>query len=217
MTVTPPAGRVVFLNGGSSSGTSTIGRALQAKLEGGWLLIGVDVLNWLLPVEMTRSPSGISVIDGEIHRGAAFLSAYNWFQHSVAALCRAGQNVTVDGVLADGGAGQRNWASSFEGIAVIWVGVCCSGPVAKARESDRGDRSRGVAGRYTDCVHQGVNYDIDVDTTAASVADSVSSIAGALLDRWGVASGNRENGRDGLPARTALCADGSGSAAPWER
>ena len=86
MTEFPATGRAIFLNGGSSSGKSTIGRMLQSALNGVWLLIGIDVLIWLLPVELTEGPSGFSVVDGEIHRGPEFRTSIRGFgirlQHS---------------------------------------------------------------------------------------------------------------------------------------
>jgi chloramphenicol 3-O phosphotransferase len=217
MAESPSTGRAIVLNGGSSSGKSTIGRALQSVLVGDWLLIGIDVLIWLLPVEMVGSPAGFSVADGEIRRGPAFLRAYEGFQHSIAALCRAGQNVIIDEVLIDGIAGQRTWAASLAGIDAVWVGVRCEPDIAMARESERGDRPVGIAGHYADRVHRGVDYDIDVDTSAASLEDTLSVIVGALPDRWSVTPGVRRSGREALPPRSAWRADGSRSLAPWER
>ena len=147
MTESREAGRAIFLNGGSSSGKSTIGRMLQSALNGVWLLIGIDVLIWLLPVELTEGPSGFSVADGEIHRGPAFRNVYEGFQHSVAALCRAGQNVIIDEVLIDGGADQAQWEIALTGIDTVWIGVRCDREVAIARESARGDRPIGIAAR----------------------------------------------------------------------
>jgi chloramphenicol 3-O phosphotransferase len=217
MTESPATGRVIVLNGGSSSGKSTIGRAVQSAMDGDWLLIGIDVLIWMLPVELVGSRSGLSVVDGEIRRGPAFRSAYEGFQHGVAALCRAGQNVVIDDVLIDGGADQRRWTAALAGIDAVWVGVRCDGEIAVARESARGDRPVGVAARYADCVHRGVDYDIDVDTGAASVEDTLAVIAGALLDRWGVGPSSHEPATDALPPRSAWGADGARSLAPWER
>ena len=37
-------GRVIILNGGSSAGKTTLGRALQSAIPGPWLLLGIDLL-----------------------------------------------------------------------------------------------------------------------------------------------------------------------------
>jgi chloramphenicol 3-O phosphotransferase len=182
-----------------------------------WLLIGIDVLIWLLPVELTEGPSGFSVVDGEIRRGPVFRSIYEVFQHSVAALCRGGQNVIIDDVLIDGGSDQGQWKLSLTDIETIWIGVHCDREVAMAREAARGDRPDGIAERYSECVHQGVIYDIDVSTSALSVEDTVDSVTRELRERWGLTS--RAQGRvpDTLPPRSALSADRARSLAPWER
>ena len=108
-------------------------------------MIGIDVLIWLLPVELTEGPSGFWVVDGEIHRGPAFRDVYQGFQHSVAALCRAGQNVIIDEVLIDGGADQAQWEIALTVIDTVWIGIRCDREVAIARESARGDRPIGIA------------------------------------------------------------------------
>ena len=210
-------GRAIFLNGGSSSGKSTIGRALQSTLRGVWLLIGIDALIWLLPVELTEGPSGFSVVDGEIRRGPAFRSVYAGFQHSVAALCRAGQHVIIDDVLIGGGIDQRQWEEALTGIDTMWIGVRCNGEVATARESERGDRPLGLAERYAERVHRGVDYEVDVDTSASSLDDTVDLVTAAVLERWDIAPRPREQGRDTLPPRSALSPHSSRSPAPWER
>src|SRR4029078_7348432 len=45
----PRSGRVIVLNGTSSSGKSTLSRALQARLDGPWLGIGIDTVVFALP------------------------------------------------------------------------------------------------------------------------------------------------------------------------
>ena len=162
-------------------------------------MIGIDVLIWLLPVELTEGPSGFSVVDGEIHRGPAFRNVYQGFQHSVAALCRAGQNVIIDEVLIDGGADQAQWGIVLTGIDTVWIGVRCDREVAIARESARRDRPIGIAARYAESVHQSVHYDIEVNTSAASVEDTSDIVTRALVERWGLARRAAKPARDALP------------------
>ncbi|MQA27838.1 MAG: chloramphenicol phosphotransferase, partial [Micromonosporaceae bacterium] len=46
-----------------------------------------------------------------------------------------------------------------------WVGVRCESAVAAGREIARGDRVRGMAAAQAEVVHEGVFYDLEVDTT----------------------------------------------------
>jgi chloramphenicol 3-O phosphotransferase len=48
---------------------------------------------------------------------------------------------------------------------VLWVGVRCESAVAAGREVARGDRPQGMAASQADAVHDGVFYDVVVDTT----------------------------------------------------
>jgi chloramphenicol 3-O phosphotransferase len=48
---------------------------------------------------------------------------------------------------------------------VLWVAVRCDSAVAAGRELARGDRVRGMAMSQAEVVHQGVAYDLEVDTT----------------------------------------------------
>ena len=50
-----------MLNGTSSSGKSTLMRALQARLDGAWLGVGIDTVVFALPSDTSTSPSGRGV------------------------------------------------------------------------------------------------------------------------------------------------------------
>ena len=71
-------GRILFLNGGSSAGKTTLGRSLQSVLSDPWLLLGIDLLIWTLPPEMIDDPEGLSVSEGVI-TGGLFMSLYAAF------------------------------------------------------------------------------------------------------------------------------------------
>jgi chloramphenicol 3-O phosphotransferase len=121
---------VIFLNGGSSSGKLTIGRKLQSLLAGTWLLLGIDVLIWTLPVELMASREGITIDQGVIERGSDFLAVYAGFRHAVGALCLSGINVIVDDVLLEGRDDQLGWTDALGEVETCWVAVRCDPRVA---------------------------------------------------------------------------------------
>jgi chloramphenicol 3-O phosphotransferase len=84
----------------------------------------------------------------------------------VVTMARAGLGVILDEVLLDGGAGQRRLASALEGLSVLWVGVHCDPAVAVEREKARPGRVGGMAASQATRMHDGVVYDVVVDTTA---------------------------------------------------
>ena len=159
--------QVVVLNGGSSSGKSGIVRCLQAILPDPWLAIGVDTLVDAMPVSMQSTDDGIEFGgDGAVNVGPAFRTLEAAWMHGVAAMVRAGARVIIDEVFLGGAASQRRWRQALDGFDVLWVGVRCDAGVAAGREVARGDRVRGMAESQVDLVHQGVAYDLEVDTTS---------------------------------------------------
>jgi chloramphenicol 3-O phosphotransferase len=158
--------QVIVLNGGSSSGKSGIVRCLQAVLPGTWLALGVDAFVDALPAKMRGSDEGITfAADGGVSVGAEFRALDAAWAQGVAAMARAGARIVVDDVFLGGPASQRRWRDALDGLRVLWVGVRCDEAVAAGREIARGDRVPGTAAAQAHAVHEGVVYDLEVDTT----------------------------------------------------
>ncbi|MEV5175405.1 chloramphenicol phosphotransferase CPT [Streptomyces flaveolus] len=157
---------MVLLNGGSSAGKSGIARCLQAVLPGPWLVFGIDSLVDALPPNLQGSDGGIEFAeDGGVRIGADFRALEAAWMEGVAATARAGARIVVDDVFLGGAASQQRWRKALTGLDVLWVGVRCDAEVAAAREIARGDRTLGMAAAQADVVHDGVSYDLEVDTT----------------------------------------------------
>jgi chloramphenicol 3-O phosphotransferase len=95
----------------------------------------------------------------------------------VAAMAQAGARIIVDDVFLGGAASQQRWQQALGPLPVLWVGVRCDGAVAAAREIARGDRPAGMAASQAEVVHQGVSYDVEVDTTHTEALDCARTIA----------------------------------------
>jgi chloramphenicol 3-O phosphotransferase len=81
------------LNGGSSSGKTSVARELQNILDGGWLRLGVDTLLEAVPPAML-GPDGLELTaDGEVKVGADFAAVEDWWMAGVAAMVHAGARV----------------------------------------------------------------------------------------------------------------------------
>uniref|UniRef100_UPI00055E2D73 phosphotransferase-like protein n=1 Tax=Promicromonospora kroppenstedtii TaxID=440482 RepID=UPI00055E2D73 len=63
--------------------------------------------------------------------------------------------------------------------------VRCDPVVAGRREAARGDRVPGMAAKQADVVHQGVAYDLEVDTTRTASPDCALTIAAHLRSSRG--------------------------------
>jgi len=159
---------VIVLNGGSSSGKSSIAACLQHQLEGTWLTLGVDDLIRALSHGPTDTTAGGSLrfsSDGSISVGEAFHQAEAAWYQGLGAIARAGAPVIADEVFLDGGRSQARLEAALRGLSVVWVGVRCDPDVAETRETQRADRIRGQARDQAVRVHNGVRYDVVVDTT----------------------------------------------------
>lgn len=157
---------MIILNGGSSSGKSGIARGLQAVLADSWLAFGIDSFIDALPPRMRASDEGIVLAaDGGVSVGADFRALEAAWMGGIAAMARAGARIIIDDVFLGGAASQQRWRRALAETAVLWVGVRCDGAVAARREIARGDRVRGMAAAQVHVVHEGVSYDLEVDTT----------------------------------------------------
>ncbi|MFF7444576.1 MULTISPECIES: chloramphenicol phosphotransferase CPT [unclassified Streptomyces] len=170
--------QVIVLNGGSSSGKSGIARCLQAVLPEPWLAFGVDSLIEAMP----GTGAGISFEpDGAVSVGPEFMTLEAAWARGIAAMVHAGARVIIDDVFLGGAATQDRWRTVLDGLDVLWVGVHCEAAVAAGREIARGDRVRGMAEKQAEIVHQGVAYDVEVDTAVTESLECARIIARTVV------------------------------------
>ncbi|KDN81130.1 chloramphenicol phosphotransferase CPT [Kitasatospora cheerisanensis] len=172
--------RVIVLNGGSSSGKSSLARALQAQLPEPWLTFGIDDLIAAMPPALLEGGGGIELGEGVVTVGDAFRRLEGAWMAGVAATARAGAPVVADDVFLSGPASQQRWRTALSGLDVLWVGVRCDPDQAAARERARPDRTPGMAADQALRVHDGVHYDLEVDTTRTPPAACARTIADRL-------------------------------------
>jgi chloramphenicol 3-O phosphotransferase len=171
--------QLIVLNGGSSSGKSGIVRCLQAILADPWLAFGCDQFIEALPAKMQASDQGIAfVADGGVSVGPDFRALEAAWMNGIATMARAGARIIIDDVFLSGPASQQRWQNALAGLTVLWVGVRCDSAVAVGREIARGDRTEGMAASQADVVHEGVSYDLEVDTTHTESLACARIIAG---------------------------------------
>lgn len=168
---------VIILNGGSSSGKTTLAKCLQNSLPTSWLRFSIDDLIDAMPDIMLEADTGIKFgDDGSVSSGTEFRALESAWMHGIGEMSRKGARVIIDDVFISGIEACSRWEAALEGLGVLWVGVFCDPTVASDRESKRGDRVAGMAGSQATAVHFGIHYDIKVDTTKTSPEDCAETI-----------------------------------------
>jgi chloramphenicol 3-O phosphotransferase len=172
LTVERPPGCIIFLHGASSSGKSTLGRAIQMKADRPFWRLSIDVLrdHGVLPMDRFRS--------GEFVWRDLRPAFFDGFHASLVAYARAGNDLIVEHILE-----HPSWlatlATMLRGIDVYFVGVHCPPDELSRREALRGDRPAGSAVADFERIHVGIRYDLEVDTTRP--ADENARI---VLEAW---------------------------------
>ncbi|GIE28195.1 hypothetical protein Ait01nite_012400 [Actinoplanes italicus] len=184
---------VVFLNGASCAGKTTLGRALQDLTAQPYLLLGLDTCFAMVPDRWAGGPRGelrhlgfaydrLSDDGGHamlrITYGSDGLRMMAGFHRAVAALLTAGNPVIVDEMLL--GADVRDdWLTVLRPWRPLLVGVFCDDDELARREHARGNRP-GLARWSARHAHHGMSYDVSIDTTTTGPAAAAERVAAHL-------------------------------------
>jgi chloramphenicol 3-O phosphotransferase len=171
-------GHVIFLNGTSSSGKTTIAKALQEKLTEPYMYVSIDNYFHMYPERFLRATSQEEALILE----RLIPAVVSGLHRSVAALAQAGNNILVDHLLQDDGSLEEcveNWV----GLDVLFVGVKCPLKITEEREKRRGDRTIGAARSQFERVHAHDLYDLEIDTSRLNVDECVTRIIELIKDK----------------------------------
>ena len=188
------SGRIILINGTSSSGKTTLVRRLQATLPDLWLEMGIDRFAYALPGRIRGEltwpqlfryvrPGGGS--DGPFTIETTELGhRFVFGMHAAAAaIAESGLNVIVDHVLLEQ-SWLDDWSRRWAGFEVLVVGVRCPLEVTLQRELEREDRTLGQAEAQFAVVHRWANrYDVEVDTSVLTPDEAAARIVSALDGR----------------------------------
>lgn len=173
-------GTIIILNGTSSSGKTSILKALQNLLAEPYLDAGIDRFIWMLPKRYLDRPLWDEVLGLAVEAGPAGHRLFSGMHQAIATLSRAGCNVVADHVLVEPGWAEE-CARLFCDLPAWMVAVRCPLEVVEQRERDRQDRTLGQARAQFDVVHRYVRYDIEVDTSLLSVTECAEAIMAEVL------------------------------------
>lgn len=170
--------QIIYLNGPSSSGKSTLAKALQNTLEEPFLHIGIDKIIGMMPSKLNNwegdpAPLGFSwklTEDSlghpvyEIQSGPFAKKICKTFKEIVLTMAKEGHFIIIDDI-AFGKNQVDEWREYLKDFKVLWVGLKPSLSVIEEREKQRGDRMLGSARHQFYTTHDEVNYDLEIDSS----------------------------------------------------
>ena len=189
-------GKIIFLNGSSSAGKTTLAVMLQQLLDEPYQHIALDQFRDGMPGRYRglNSPAGtpgdlgLNVVptreNGElitrIRFGEHGEKVLRGMRRAMAAFAREGNNIIIDDLifkpeyLAD-------YADALYDLDAWFIGVRCSLDVVNDREQRRPGRFPGTATSHFHEVHaHGANYDLQVDTSNTTPRECAERIIARL-------------------------------------
>lgn len=173
----PASGTIIFLNGTTSSGKSSILGHLQTLLGAPFLDAGIDKFIFMLPARyLNERELWDQVLGHAAYAGPLGHALFSGMHHAIAALARAGNHILADHVFVES-AWVDECATLFHEMPAYLIGVHCPLDVIEERERARGDRTLGQARKQYHLVHTHGVYDFEVDTSLASSEECARRIA----------------------------------------
>lgn len=188
--------QIIYLNGPSSSGKTTLAHLLQQELDPPFLHIGIDRVIGMMPDKLNDweggpAPLGFSwknSIDEtghpvhEIQLGPFAEKMSDTLKEIVQTMARLDHYIIIDDV-AFGKQDVDNWKSALKDYNVLWIGIHTPLAVLEEREKQRGDRMIGSARAQYYQVHKKVVYDLEFDTNKDSSEKIVLAIKEKLCQK----------------------------------
>ena len=183
---------VIVLNGVGSSGKTSTARALQQVALHPFLLVSMDDFIGMMPPRLFGHEDGMvfDVTEREGHRvidvrsGALMKKLMKGMRAAIAALVSEGHHLIVDDVMfhPDEAATYRRLLAEAD---LRLVGLFAPLRVLEMREKARGDREIGLARGQYGIVHQGVEYDLELDTSTLTPVQCAEAICKTFsLDKF---------------------------------
>ncbi|MGM0641566.1 MAG: chloramphenicol phosphotransferase CPT family protein [Thermotogota bacterium] len=156
-------GHIIFLNGISSSGKTTLAKELFKKLPD-YFHVGLDNFDNFIDSMEDRKNKRLIPVETEY-----------FFHRNIAMFSDEEVDLIVDHVLSDEFT-KNDFFEVFSDYPVLYVGVYCPLEELIRREKLRGDRPKGLAEQQYDFVHKGIEYDVEVNTFYENTEECVNKI-----------------------------------------
>ena len=163
---------IIFLNGTSSSGKSSIAKALQEMID-------TPCIHWCIDDYLTAYQQGLwdkqEIVQPE------WPKIILGFHAAGAAMARAGNLVIMDDVMETEPPWVENLLDLFQGLTVYFIGVHCPLAELEKREKERKKRKDGMARLQFEQVHTIAIYDVEVDTSVLNPQECAEMIVDHIM------------------------------------
>ena len=165
-------GKIIIINGPSSSGKTTLALAAQKQFDIPFLRFSFDLFldNKVLPLDQMRN----GTFSWDLMRPSVFKGIHQ----CLPALATAGNNIIFDHIIETKGFLQE-LIQLISDLDVFFVGLHCSLSELERREIQRGNRNIGEARTDLETVHQITSYDLELNSENA-----VGDNAKLLIEAW---------------------------------
>ena len=166
-------GRIIFLNGVTSSGKTSIVDALQARREVFFYVVANDLFQEMIGEEYLRE-------NYWKYLGEVIIMMY----HTAKLFSDMGKNVIIDGILVE----REGVTPHYEQLREILrynpldiVEVFCPPEICRQRNIDRGDRYEGQSDEQAALMAKDIRYSMRVDTGKLSPEECADEILKQLF------------------------------------
>lgn len=171
------SGKIIFLNGVTSSGKSTIASAIQSLADENYYHLSNDMFH-MAASEKYWEANHLKCMAETV------IAMY----YAAAALARNGFNIVIDGMLFEleafvrefGGSNYDIMRRAMSGLDMLMVEVFCPLDECRRRNLARGDRGEHQSEAQHKIMNRAVAYDLRVDTTVLGAEDCAREILSAL-------------------------------------
>ena len=177
-------GKIIFLNGVTSSGKTTIAKEIQKTAAENFYYVSNDVF---FDLESKIYNHRFYADDTGAYMAEAVVLMY----HFAKTLAEQGTNVVIDGMFYEADEyvekyGKTNYDSMrdiLSGLAVLMVEVYCPLDECRRRNIARGDRGENQSEEQQEIMNKMIRYDFRVDTSMNSAEECAAQILSEFYTR----------------------------------
>lgn len=174
-------GKIIFLNGVTSSGKTTISKAIQETADEQFYHISNDIF---FTVEQEMLHNKYIEVAGESAKDKYMAEAIVLMYHFAKTVAEQGRNVIIDGMLEESNGFVEYYKktnydvvlSIFKGFDILMVEVYCPLDECRRRNIARGDRGESQSQEQHDIMNKNIKYDFSIDTSVDDVKECAAKI-----------------------------------------